>query len=111
MSALDELATRSGIALDYEDYRGRRRVVPDEAKRAVLAALGWPATTDTEIGAAISALEDQAWRATLPPAIVVRAGQACELTVTHEASAGELSLDWELIPEHGEARSGTLRAR
>jgi len=108
MSALDELATLSGIALDYEDYQGRRRVVSDDTKRALLAALGCAATTDTQIAAAIQALEDQAWNATLPPVIVVRAGQACELAVTHEECAAGLQLDWELLLEQGETRRGSL---
>jgi len=111
MSALDDLALRSGISLDYEDYKGRRRVVSDDTKRALLEALDCPVPTDAAIGEAMREVEEREWSTGLPPVVVLRVDEACAITFTHEEIAEELALAWELRLETGERREGTLPAQ
>src|SRR5262245_32292590 len=110
MSALDELALRSGISLDYEDYKGRRRVVSDDTKRALLEALDCPVPNDAAIDEAMRDIEEREWSTGLPPVVVVRFDEPCAITLTLDEIADDLALAWELKLETGERREGTLPA-
>ncbi|MCV7258997.1 4-alpha-glucanotransferase [Mycobacterium shimoidei] len=73
-ASLGELAGRFGIATEYEDWTGRRVVVPESTVVAVLAAFGVPARTESERAAALAAHERRYWARPLPVTIVARAG-------------------------------------
>jgi (1->4)-alpha-D-glucan 1-alpha-D-glucosylmutase len=111
MSSLDELALRRGISLDYEDYKGRRRIVSDDTKRALLQALGRPVPSDAAIEQALRDVEEREWSAALPAVIVVRESQRCEITLTHDEAPEDATLSWALRLESGELRDGTLPAQ
>jgi len=82
LAALDRLAAAAGIAAEWWDVGGTRHVVAAETKRALLAAMGYPARTRddarshlADIAAAranTAALDTVAGRCYLPPAL--RAG-------------------------------------
>ncbi|MDI3315618.1 MAG: 4-alpha-glucanotransferase [Mycobacterium sp.] len=72
--SLVDLAGRFGIATEYQDWTGRRRVVDEATLVAVLAALGVPAGTESECTAALKAHDRAYWSRPLPVTIVARAG-------------------------------------
>jgi len=109
MRALDRLARESGIAVEYEDYQGRRRTVSAETTRALLEALGHRTGSEAAIEDSLRRSEEVRWSSTLPPVLVVRTGQPCELVLTHDEQSGEAELHWEATLEDGGTQRGTLR--
>jgi 4-alpha-glucanotransferase len=101
--ALLELATRYGVAADYEDWTGRRIAVPESTLVAVLDALGVDARTEDRRAEALRAHDRQYWQRSLPPIVIGRAGTTATfwVHVTH-GDAVEVSL----ALEDGSVRSG-----
>jgi 4-alpha-glucanotransferase len=101
--SLVELASRFGIATDYEDWTRRRVTVPENTLVAVLAAFGVAAATEPERNAALIAHDRTYWSRSLPPTIVVREGarSSCWVHVTH----GQPAEVW-LQLEDGLVRTG-----
>ncbi len=101
--SLVELASRFGIATDYEDWSRRRVNAPENTLVAVLAAFGVAATTEPERGAALTAHDRAYWSRSLPPTIVGRAGARSSfwVHVTH----GHPAEVW-LQLEDGTVRTG-----
>jgi 4-alpha-glucanotransferase len=64
---LAELARAHGVATEYWDWQGRHVVVSATTIRAVLSALGVPADTDDQVGAAARELSARPWRRRVPP--------------------------------------------
>ncbi|GFG75755.1 4-alpha-glucanotransferase [Mycobacterium botniense] len=87
--SLVELATRLGIATDYQDWTGRRVSVPETTVVAVLAACGIRAESEPERAAALIASDRAYWSRPLPATIVARAGAETGfwVHVTHGAPA------------------------
>ncbi|MFN8193186.1 MAG: 4-alpha-glucanotransferase [Nocardioidaceae bacterium] len=79
--ALEELAHRYGLSTDYWDWQGRHVPVPIATATAVLAAFGVDATTDESVRAALSAVDQAAWRRMLPAVVVQREGSPAEVLV------------------------------
>lgn len=71
---LAELARRSGVATEFDDWIGRRVPVGEDTLVAVLGALGVPAGSPEERAASLSAHDRAHWGRMLPPTIVGRAG-------------------------------------
>ena len=61
--SLVELARRFGIATEYEDWTGRRVLVPEDTLVAVLGALGVAAGTEQERNVALTAQRRSYWAA------------------------------------------------
>jgi 4-alpha-glucanotransferase len=74
-SSVRELARRAGIAVQWTDHANKRRRVPLDSIRRILAALQLPCGTADEIADSQRALDN----ATLPPLITATAGQAVDL--------------------------------
>jgi (1->4)-alpha-D-glucan 1-alpha-D-glucosylmutase len=110
MSALDRLASESGIAATYEDYRGRHRSASADTKRALLEVLGHDVGSQAAIEASLRRVEERRWSATLPAVRVVRSGRPCELVLTLDELAADIELEWEAALEDGRLQRGTLRA-
>lgn len=68
--AVAALATALGIATHYWDYAGREHAVTDTTLRAIIASLGFDASTPEAAQASLVAVEDEPWRHTLPPVTV-----------------------------------------
>ena len=64
--SLVELARRFGIATEYEDWTGRRVLVPETTLVAVLAALGVAAGTEQERNVALTAQLRSYWARRMP---------------------------------------------
>ena len=74
-SSLVELATRYGVAADYDDWTGGRRLVSESTLVAVLGALGVAAATEDERQAALLAHDADRWLRTLPATVVMQTGR------------------------------------
>ena len=72
--SLVELARRLGIATGYEDWTGRRVLVPEATLVAVLAALGVVASTEQDRNTALTTHLRSYWARQMPATIVGRTG-------------------------------------
>ncbi|TWA81417.1 4-alpha-glucanotransferase [Azospirillum brasilense] len=109
MSDLDRLAERLGIEPFYHDIWGSRRETSDATKRALSAAMGYPAGTGEELAASLHAVEDRAWRRMLPPVLVIDEGAPLSLALAVPAGLEDAELTWTLTEEGGLAHRASLR--
>jgi 4-alpha-glucanotransferase len=66
-----DLARRAGVAMQWNDYAGKRHRVPLDAARGILAALGLPCGTAAELADSRRVLDDAA----TPPLITATVGE------------------------------------
>ena len=92
-AAVRELARRAGIAVRWTDYANKRRRVPLDTMRRILAALGLPCDTEDDLSHSRRLLDG----AQAPPLITTTAGQAVELPVRADDDPPRA----RLIGEHG----------
>jgi len=105
-SPLDRLATRAGIALSYYNLSGDLQVIDDDAKRALLAAMGYDAGTDAGISEALAGLDRGDGRP-LPPVVIATLGDnPVSVPVLHPASLPAGPVDWTVVTETDETHSG-----
>ena len=109
MSDLDRLAERLGIEPFYHDIWGNRRETSDATKRALAAAMGYPAGNGEELAASLHAVEDRAWRRMLPPVLVIDEGTPLSLALAVPAGLEDADLTWTLTEEGGTAHRASLR--
>ncbi len=74
--ALAQLARELGVGTEYWDGHGQHHQVGPQTIRAVLAALGVMADTAEQVRTALQQLQQKPWRRTLPPIVVLQAGEA-----------------------------------
>jgi 4-alpha-glucanotransferase len=101
--ALRELARRCGIAVERDD-RGDVRSVPPAVLRSLLAALGIPAQSETEVADSRARLDDEAWRSVLAPVQVVRENEPFQTELRLPADISRVK--WRLTLEAGGERGG-----
>ena len=111
-ATLDRLCALAGISIDYQDAWGRSQRVAEEAKRALLAALGYPCANPAERHAAIEELGSRDWRRPLPPVLVVRQPELLQRValvplVMPRAQRSDRVL-WRLKLEDGSSLAGEL---
>jgi 4-alpha-glucanotransferase len=112
---LNLLAVRCGIAQSYVGYDGQTRTAEDATCEALLAAMGFDASSETSAEDALQLLESSAPEQLLPPVRVVQAGSS-ELTRIAlrlgPQARGLLRYRVELTLEEGEVhvREGQLDA-
>lgn len=105
-AALRGLAVRAGIAPRFRDAFGADREVSPETLRAVLLALGLPASTKAEIEDAEALLAADERDGTLPPLITTARGEALRLAgragryrvSLEDGAVVEGRLDDEMLP-------------
>jgi (1->4)-alpha-D-glucan 1-alpha-D-glucosylmutase len=68
---INQLCKRYGISLDYRDIWGKRHLVSEQTRRALLAAIGIQADNDRTARQALKYLENTEWRRYIPPVQVV----------------------------------------
>jgi len=78
---LRELAEAYGVAAEYWSFFGERVVVGDDTLRAVLGALGVPATTPDLVRVHLAHRDDDPWRRMLPASVVARQGRTTPFPV------------------------------
>lgn len=99
------LADRAGIAVDYYDIAGTCHVTTDETRRAILAAMGFRASTRTELVEELTAWDERPWVQGCEPVRILRVGQepgAWALHVPCETAEEDLiRIRWVLYGEDG----------
>jgi len=111
-AALLQLCQRHGVAPEYHDIWGKRRVVPDHGLRALLRAMDIEAGDRAQVMASLAA-EDAAQaalalRSPLPPvAVFWQDGGPWRLPL--QAANREGTLLWELAEEGGAHHSGIVQ--
>lgn len=97
---LELLARVAGIAPDWHDISGTRHVVPDETRRLLLAAMGFPSRTQREARDSLHRLAAQLDFRVLPLAQVVREGERIEAPLVLTRPLARI----ELVDEAGEMK-------
>ena len=99
------LAERAGIAADYYDIAGTHHVTTDDARRAILAAMGFRSAHRTELIEELMAWDHRPWVQACDPVRIMRQGEepgAWSLHVPCESSADALvRVHWFLCAENG----------
>ena len=78
---LDRLACAAGIAPDWMDVEGRKHVVPDDTRRALLAAMGLGAATTGQARERLAELAARRERRVLPRTLVVPEGTNVRIAI------------------------------
>ena len=102
------LAALAGIEPVYWDIRGHRHDTAPDTARAILAALGTPATTPREVALSLVALEEEPWREVLPPVVVGKEGSATTFALHRAAEHTNRPMVWSVYLEDNPARSDHL---
>src|SRR5690349_21213215 len=107
--ALLRLAAAYDITPDYWGFDGQHKIASAATLQGVLKALGVDASSPERIELALAHREDQPWRRTLPPVVVVREGRQAHVPVhvTHEDA---VDVWLELDPEVGGGRREVTQA-
>ena len=99
---LERLAAAAGIAQEWWDVEGAQHIVPDDTKRALLAALRLPAGSVGEVADSLAALSEQRFGRDVPFAHVLQIGAAPELTLGGRAARATGRLDAVIELEGGD---------
>src|SRR6185312_12820405 len=87
LTALQRLAQEHGVGITFRGWDGTEQAVAPATLVAVLTALGVPCKTDDDVTVSLRAAELAPLQRTLPPAVVVRQGDAAEVPVNVSAGA------------------------
>ncbi|TRZ92218.1 MAG: 4-alpha-glucanotransferase, partial [Rhodocyclaceae bacterium] len=101
--ALARLAAHCGIATDYKDIWGKRHVTSDRTRRALLAAMHFPAEADP--ATLLDEIEQREWRRPLPPVLVLRVGAVPAVPLSLPAVLADHPHRWILTAEDGTTTS------
>lgn len=98
-SALDTLARRCGIVTSYVDARGTRRKAGAETLVAILAAMGFDASSEESARGAVDRMDRHALMQVLPPVTVhcARGPPVVELTLPSHIKR----ITWRVVLEDG----------
>ena len=115
--AIRDLASRAGIAVEWNDFAGRPKTVAADVLRHMLEALGLPCTTRGDVLASRRLLQRKTSMQALPPLITATAGRPTRLDVgANEPSTARLCLeagevqDIQLSPVRGRLRVPAINA-
>jgi 4-alpha-glucanotransferase len=110
-SALRALANRVGILGEYVDQTGReRRATSDRTRAALLAAMGYDASTDEAAKRTLSALRKRADEQLLPPVRVTTDAAAAFACVLPRGWPSRVEWELEITDEHGHVARQAGRA-
>ena len=107
---LERLAGAAGIAPEWWDVDGKRTVVSDDTRRALLAAMRLPATTEGEARDTLRQLSDELDRRALPQALIIRGDQPGRLSLGLEPGLSRREVWLMLDREDGQSDRIRLRA-
>lgn len=106
---LQRLAAAAGIGGEWWDVGGGHHVVGDDTKKALLAALGLPANTETQVRDSLADLCRERFGRNLPLSVVSRGGTP-SLTLSNGAATSGRSLDLDIELEDGTRQTVRIRA-
>lgn len=84
---LQTLASRCGVATDYQGFDGESKTVPDETLRKVLTALGADASSEAAARESLRARDEAPWRRMLPPVVITEVATHTTVDVTVPSGA------------------------
>lgn len=99
--ALDALADRLGVAAGYASVHGHRRAAADAARVAVLATMGFDASTEGAASRALALLDGETAHQLVAPVRVARAGASAPRVRLRVAGHSRVSWRVELVDERG----------
>lgn len=105
---LDRLAGLAGIRPFYWDVFGGYHEASPEGKKAILAALGYPADTPKQMEKSLAVLEARSWGRWLRFTTVLRKGREFGLRLNLPSTASGRTLHWTIIFEDGSTRTGKI---
>lgn len=97
--ALRLLADRCGIAAGYRDVWGNLHSTSDETRRALLAAMRFPAEADP--ATLLQQIEESEWRRMLPPVLVCQSDSSPAIPVSLPKEEEDFRWYWTLTTEAG----------
>jgi 4-alpha-glucanotransferase len=100
---LNDLARRAGIAVEWNDFAGKSKIVAPDVLRRILDALGLPTSTRGDLLHSRKLLQRRSAVQVLPPLITATAGRPTRLDVG--ASESQLAQLWL---ENGDKRDVSL---
>lgn len=106
---LRDLARAAGISPDWHDAFGRPQTVPDEALRAVLASLGLPAATPSDIADSLHRTRESV--GALPPLVTADVGAPARIPLGIESGRHRYRITLEdggLVDGEAEAEGGAV---
>lgn len=103
MNPLDELCGLYGVYQEYYAIWGQRHPTSEQAKRAILAAMGVPAGDDEAVARSLHEFRKRAWARLLPPVLVVRElSGACRIPLNIPTTLDHTACRWRLRTESGQ---------
>lgn len=111
--ALRALADRVGVLSEYRDYQGGRRETSDQARVALLAAMGIDASSEAAARAALERWDQATAKRLAPPVLVGRVSDPAtrRLRLSLPIGAAQRPLDYELRVEEESGREHLLTGR
>ena len=103
---LYQLADRCGIAREYFDIWGNRHATSDQTRRALLAAMHFPPTTDPAV--LLRQLNEKEWRQPLPPVLVSPLESDPAVPLSLPISIASRRHRWLLTSENGSTASDSF---
>jgi len=108
-TALDRLAALCGIELVYWDIWGKRHVVSDKTKCALLRTMGFSVEHETDAVGVLAEHERVSQSQLMDPVHVVRKNDApIQIPLRLPVEALEKAIEWRLIEESGKRYEGTF---
>jgi 4-alpha-glucanotransferase len=105
-AAIERLAARTGLEVQWEDAHGRKQRVSHETLAALLAALGLPCATRDEAAQSSALLDAERGGQRLPPLVTAQ----CDRAIALPAAAIKAGSRYRIELESGEVIDGRLSA-
>ena len=96
---IEQLAQLVGFHQSYTDSSGNQVVAKDEARHALLKAMGYDLSSDDSLEPQIKLLNEQAWRNMLPATHIAKCEEHEHTLVISLQSAETDDLSWEVTTE------------
>ncbi len=106
-TSLQTLASRYGVATEYQGFDGEPKTVPDETLGKVLTALGADVSSEAAVEDSLRVREEAPWRRMLPPVVITEIGTYTTVDVTVPAGSEARVRLW---PEDQPERARELSA-
>jgi 4-alpha-glucanotransferase len=102
MSLIEQLADLVGFHRGYTDAFGNQVVAKDEARKALLTAMGYNIDSDTALTKSIVTLKESQWRKMLPASHIAKSEEHEHRLLISVKSDVADELSWVINTEHGE---------
>lgn len=108
MNLIEQLAQLVGFHTSYTDAFGNNVFAKDEARSALLSAMGYNIHSDEALTQSIVTLKEQSWRQMLPPVHIAKSEEhEHKITICIKSDVAD-RVSWSILTETGEALSGQL---